>query len=88
MSFSSNLTLYAESKLNSTFKKLTSALDQLKTKNWSVDNFKKYVTSVRCILEPLIQSFDTGQRIPFQLTITWMSNTKLNTDSIVSYASD
>ena len=53
-----------------------------------MDNFKKYVTSVSCILEPMIQSFDTGQQIPFQLIITWMSNTKLNTDSIVSYASD
>ena len=39
-----------------------------------------------CRPKPAIQSFDTGQRIPvfdsWQLTITWMSNTKLNTDSM------
>ena len=39
-----------------------------------------------CALEPVIQSCDTGQWIPFfdscQLTITWMFTIKLNTDSI------
>ena len=39
-----------------------------------------------CTLEVAIQSCDTGQRIPFsdscQLTITWMSAIKLNTDGI------
>ena len=39
-----------------------------------------------CIPEPAMQSWDTGLWIPFvdrcQLTITWMSNTRLNTDSI------
>jgi len=39
-----------------------------------------------CTLEPVIQSCDTGQWIPFfdrcQLTITGMSIIKLNTDSI------
>ena len=37
-----------------------------------------------CTLEPVIQSCDTGQWIPFfdscQLTITWMPTIKLNTD--------
>ena len=37
-----------------------------------------------CIPKPAIESCGTGQRIPvfdsWQLTITWMSNTKLNTD--------
>ena len=38
-----------------------------------------------CLPEPGIQSCDTGQQILFescQLVIRWMSNTKLNTDSI------
>ena len=39
-----------------------------------------------CIPEPTMQSCDTGQRIPFfdscQLITTWMSNTKIYTDSI------
>ena len=39
-----------------------------------------------CIPEPMMQSCDTGQRIPFfdscQLITTWMSNTKIYTDSI------
>jgi len=39
-----------------------------------------------CTLEPAIQSSGTVQRIPFfdscQLTITWMSTIKLNTDCI------
>ena len=39
-----------------------------------------------CTLEVAIQSCDTGQRIPFsdscQLTTTWMSAIKLNTDGI------
>ena len=39
-----------------------------------------------CTLEPAIQTCDTGQQIPFfhsfQLTITWMSTIKLNTDCI------
>ena len=37
-----------------------------------------------CKNEPVIQSCDTGQQLPCfdncQLTITWMSNIKLNTD--------
>ena len=37
-----------------------------------------------CTLEPVIQSCDTGQWIPFfdscQLTITWMPTIKLNAD--------
>ena len=66
--------------MNSTFQNWTPARDQLKTKNWSADNFKK----MSCKPEPAIQSRDTGQRIPFltALTITWMSNTKFNTGSI------
>ena len=35
------------------------------TNNWSVDNFKKHVTSMSCTLEPAIQSGDIGQQIPF-----------------------
>ena len=47
--------------MNSTFQNWTPARDQLKTKNWSADNFKK----MSCKPEPAIQSRDTGQRIPF-----------------------
>ena len=39
-----------------------------------------------CTLEPALQSGATGQRIPFdsfQLTVTWMSTIKLNTDCII-----
>ena len=64
----------------STSEKRTWATDQMKTKNWSADNFKKCVTSMCCIPEPMIQSCDTGQQMPFldncQLTITRMSNTR------------
>ena len=44
----------------------------IKTNNWSADNFKnwKHFTSMSCTLEPMIQSGDTGQQIPFwQLSI-------------------
>ena len=40
---------------------LTWARDQLETKNWSANTFKKYVTSMIWIPEPVIQSCDTGQ---------------------------
>ena len=46
------------------------SLRSTKTNNWSGDNFKKPVTSMSCTLELAIQSYDTGQRIPFwQLSI-------------------
>jgi len=49
------------------------ALGQLSTS-------KKCVTSTRCKLEPVIWSYDTGQRIPCfdrcQLIVTWISNIK------------
>ena len=42
--------------------------------------------SVSYVLKPMIQSCDAGQRIPFpvscQLTITWTSTIKLNTDGL------
>ena len=41
------------------------SLRSTKTNNWSGDNFKKPVTSMSCTLELAIQSYDTGQRIPF-----------------------
>ena len=37
----------------------------IKTNNWLVDNLKRHVTSMSCELEPMIQSGDTGQHIPF-----------------------
>ena len=37
----------------------------IKTNNWSADNYKKHVTSMSCTFEPVIQSGDTGQHIPF-----------------------
>ena len=37
----------------------------IKTNNWLVDNLKRHVTSMSCKLEPMIQSGDTGQHIPF-----------------------
>ena len=47
---------------------------------------KKYVILMSCIPKPAIQSCDTGQRIVFldrcQLIITWISKSKLETDSI------
>ena len=41
------------------------SLRSIKTNNWSVDNFKKHVTSMSCTLELAILSGDTGLRIPF-----------------------
>ena len=41
------------------------ACDQFITNNWSVNNFKKHVTSMSCTLELAIQSGDTGLRISF-----------------------
>ena len=32
------------------------------TNNWSADNIKKHVPSIRCMLEPMIQSCDTVSR--------------------------
>ena len=37
----------------------------IKTNNWSADNFEKHVTSMSYTFEPVIQSGDTGQQIPF-----------------------
>ena len=43
---------------------------QKKINNWSADNFKKHVTSMSYTFEPMIQSGDTDQQIPFwQLSI-------------------
>ena len=41
------------------------SLRSIKTNNWSADNFKKHVTSISCTLQPVIQSCDTGQWVPF-----------------------
>ena len=52
-----------------------------KTTSGQQITLRKQVTSVRCTLEPMIQSCDTGQWIFFllcQLTIIWMSISKLN----------
>ena len=53
------------------------SLRSIKTNNRSVDNFKKF-SSMSCTLEPGIQSFDTGQRMPFltadhNIDVHWMS---------------
>ena len=61
------------------------SLRSIKTNNWSADDFKKHVTSMSCTLEPALSQvplvsgylFDS-----FQLTVTWMSTIKLNTDCI------
>ena len=40
--------------------------DQLKTNNWSTNNFNKKQDTLMCsTLEPAIQLCDTGQRITF-----------------------
>ena len=41
------------------------SLQSIKTIKWSADNFKKHVTPMNCTLEPVIQSGDTGQQVPF-----------------------
>ena len=41
------------------------SLRSIKANNWPVDNFKKHITSMSRTLEPVIQSGDTGQRMPF-----------------------
>ena len=46
------------------------SLWSIKTKNWSVDNFKKHITSVSCTLQSMTQSCDTSQQTLFkQLSI-------------------
>ena len=47
------------------------SLPSTKTNNRSADNFKKHVTSMSCILEPALQSDDTGQRILFLIAVNW-----------------
>ena len=46
------------------------SLRSIKTNNWPGDNVKKHVTSMSCTLE-LIQSGDTGQRLPFLTAVNW-----------------
>ena len=47
------------------------SLRSIKTKNWSADTLKKHVTSISCTLEPVMQSGDTGQWIPFLTAVNW-----------------
>ena len=61
--------------------------NQLNIKNWSLDNFKKYMTStMSCIPEPQIQSHDIGQLIRFLTAVNCLLHgypiPKLNKDSI------
>ena len=59
------------------------AFCQLKTTNWSAENFKKALNLSELAPEPVLRSCGSGQRIPCfdscQLTIIWMSIIELNT---------
>ena len=41
------------------------SLQSLEYHNWSAVNFKKNFTSMSCTPEPVVQSCDTGQQMPY-----------------------